>query len=251
MKNKSIILSVIGFAATATGIFLIPFVLFNIEYRSEYFYYKVIWVEFLGIIFWSYIYYYFFLFSKDVKNKNYIRVFPAISVAIISYLSISFILIIISSALPDYSMINRIHFIIQLICFITLIVIIILFLQTSKLNITDEQNKNDKIKTPMQLITDLKNVLLLYEQNDIPKNNILIITLQSLIDKINYSLPHEWNILNNQLYSNYILEFDSLIDSIITSDYNVEINDEILNHHISQLNFLNNKIDLIVDSLKK
>src|SRR4030042_6163560 len=156
-KKLSFITS-IGYLSFAIVFFLVPIILISPDSRSDYFWIKILWAEFLLLLMWMTIG--GFLFTVVVEKYPRIAgVLPSLSIVIGIYSLLSISVMILSSFLPDTNFYWKFHLIFQLI--ISAIAIsITCFLSITPITAgTGSMSIDNSISPPDYLAIQLRNLI--------------------------------------------------------------------------------------------
>ncbi len=208
--------SIAGFLITAITVVILPLLVIPAEHRSEYFWFKILWVEVLAALAWGYLGggIQSILYSS-VKGNRSAAVIPALGLTVFSYIGLSLMILISSSFLPDNSWVHRYHVAFQV--FITFLFLIInIGLYTSAVIASrDLKTFSPEVKTPQQLA-----VMLQSEESrlssiaEVTKDiKVFMQSLKSLREKISYSLPSIQIVGDNPQYLDFVGQVNAFISA--------------------------------------
>lgn len=210
--------AIAGFLITAITVIILPIVVVPANFRSEYFWIKILWTEYLAIIVWCYIGWaptVISLSSKQEKGQE-AAVVPGVGVVIFFYVGVSLFFLLSSAYAPDNEWLSRFQLARQIISTLIFFVICIGFYKVAKTANQDNISAPPDVKTPEQLAVELR-----AEESRIQNitGEALEIkqfaqTYKSLREKINYSLPSINNIGNDPQYADFISQVNDLVNSV-------------------------------------
>lgn len=107
-----------GWLITALAIVLVAPLFVAEEYRSDYFWYRVLWTEVLSLLFWLSASFYFLVTSAQKDSvTRFGGIAPTVSIVTAVYALLSFSAMVIHAFLSASDTANRIHWILQIIFF--------------------------------------------------------------------------------------------------------------------------------------
>jgi len=252
MKTDSISkASIAGFFITAITVVILPLLVIPAEHRSEYFWFKILWVEVLAALAWGYLGggIQAVLYSA-IQGDRSAAVIPALGITVFSYIGLSLMILLSSSFASDNSWVNRYHLALQIfITFLFLITNVGLY-TTAVIASRDSKTFSSDVKTPEQLA-----VMLNAEESrlsgiaEVTKDvKVFIQSLKSLREKISYSLPSIQIIGDNPQYLNFVRQVNNFIDSAKNCSDESAINKTGLRETAESLS---RQVDVIAASSKK
>ncbi len=230
MNNKSskqILYGVIaGYLATSFTVVLIPIILIKPESRSDFFWFRIGWVELLTFLTWSVLGYQLIIILRPNQIKGSITgILPTIFLSVIIYSILSFGLIILSSYLPENSFVQRWHIVGQ-ICLAFLLIVLVVSLYFSNIGAArTPDDSSPSISNPEKLVLLLKsteerlnNLVIDYSQSHLTE---VIRHVKLLREKLYYSN------LNNAIAENRVeyLELENDIRSLLKETENIFLGD--------------------------
>lgn len=236
IQNLSIIIAVIVMSA----VLAIALLLQDPSQRSEYFWTRLAWIEFLiGLCFlFTNNYFLSIIFGENVKEKG--GAMPALGSIIYLYSFLSSILVIVTSFLPDNNLISRFHFILQILL-IASFAIIYLLINLSLAAALSGSSIPKNVIPPSQLITKISMLEKRFKNNFSSNENVeLIKTIKKLRESIQFSIPNSGKSLNSIEYQSFITKIDHLYEDAKSNSLNFD-DANTLNDIIKKLN------DLIID----
>ena len=209
--------SIVGFFITAITVVILPLLIIPAEHRSEYFWFKILWVEVLAALAWGYLGggMQSILYSSTQGNRS-AALIPALGITVFFYIGFSLIFLLSSSYSSDNSWLNRYHLALQVfITFLFLITNIGLYtiaIITSK----DSKTFSSEVKTPEQLAVMLQSeeTRLSIIPEATKEVKLLIQSLKSLREKISYSLPTIQIMGNDPQYIDFVGQVNTFIGSV-------------------------------------
>ena len=211
VKKTAKLSAIIGYLITAAAIVVLPSVLVSQQDRSNYFWYRIVWSEFLALVMWSYIGG-FFLFAQlgGNKVKGLGGILPATGAAIGLYVAISFILII---AFPDPS--SKFHIAAQIVLLVCLVLLFAFFQFARAGAVVGTEPIPSDLRTPQQLSMAVKAnedrlFQLLTGQNVSGDVRRLHDALKGLRESIAYSLPYVGSIGTSAEYRTFVAQIEQL-----------------------------------------
>ena len=95
-RQQLLIVSILGYLITAVAVILVPVIAIVARDRSDYFWYKIVWTEFLTLLVWVYFGSYLYFITPGVKKPaRFGGILPPTGFVVLGYAIFSFILIII------------------------------------------------------------------------------------------------------------------------------------------------------------
>lgn len=203
--------AVIGYLVTAAAVIALPVVLVSQQGRSDYFWHRIIWTEFLALIAWGY-FGGFLLFTMPggSKTRGLGGILPASGVTIGLYVAISFVLVV---AFPNLS--SKFHVTAQIALLVCLVVVSV-FLQFARAGaVAGAEPIPQGLRSPQHLSGILKAhqdriFSTLSGQNASGDVRKLHDTLKSLRETIEYSLPHVGSIGASPDYRDFVAQTERL-----------------------------------------
>jgi|GEM_PF-3105795 len=193
----------IGFAATSIAVIAVPMLLNEPKGRSEYFWYRVAWSEFLVTLVWIYLSGFISLvFPRYRSQKGLGAILPSIGVVIFIYALSSFAFMLLETYLPSFKTIN----LVSQVCLAAIAIVILVFIHFSRVSgITGTENVVNA-PSPKKLILEIAN-----QENhlserefgdDIKADQILTLerTLKELKESIAYSIQQVGGVEGNEAY---------------------------------------------------
>lgn len=208
--------SIVGFFITAITVVILPLLIIPAEHRSEYFWFKILWVEVLAALAWGYLGggIQSILYSSTQGNRS-VALIPALGITVFFYIGLSLIFLISSSFSSGNSLLYRYHLALQVfITFLFLVTNVGLY-TTAIIASKDSKTFSAEVETPEQL-----SVMLQSEESRfsiIPETTkevkLFIQLLKSLREKISYSLPTIQIIGDDPQYLDFVKQVNTFIDS--------------------------------------
>jgi len=216
--------TIIGFIVTSITIISIPLILTKPTMRSPFFWQRIAWTEFLAALVWAYIGGFFSLvIPKNRSIRGLGAVLPALGIIIFIYTASSFILMMIAAYFPQFSSLNMAS---QVYRAAGLVIIVVFLFFSWITGIADSQPIPQGIHTPKELTIYLQqeeNALLsrrnLIDSSEIvDKINALQISLKTLREKIQYSIPYAGRIGANNGY----IDFSNAVNKLCEDCSNLD-----------------------------
>jgi hypothetical protein len=114
----------VGYAASAVIIFAVPVLLISGEHRSQSFWPRVAWTEFLAFLVWGYFAWFFRVATKQsLVREGTSGIAPAIGVLVAAYALVSFVLMSLHALLPSVDFLNRFHLAAQIVVVAVFIIV--------------------------------------------------------------------------------------------------------------------------------
>lgn len=248
--------TIIGFVVTSITIALVPLILTETASRSPFFWQRIAWTEFLAALIWAYIGGFFSLViprNRSVRGLG--AVLPALGIAIFFYSISSFILMMIAAYFP---MVNSLNMASQIYRAAGLVIIVIFLFFSWISGMVDAEAIPEGVHTPKDLTISLQSQEnALFAQQGFPtssdlkdKVNTLRISLKSLREKIQYSIPHAGKIGSDAAYINFSNAVIKLCEDC--SDMNSQTLDiDKLQSIIQYVSDLNSQVNNIAQNLRK
>lgn len=216
--------TIIGFIVTSITIISVPLILTEPALRSPHFWQRIAWTEFLAALVWAYIGGFFSLvIPKNRSIRGLGAVLPALGIIIFFYAASSFILMMIAAYFPQFSSLNMA---LQLYRAAGLVIIVIFLFFSWITGVADSHPIPPGIYTPKELIISLQREekVLLSQRNLISSSEIvdkihaLQISLKTLREKIQYSIPHAGRIGANNGY----IDFSNAVNKLCEDCSNLD-----------------------------
>lgn len=247
--------TLIGFVVTCITIVLVPLLLNDPASRSVYFWQRIVWTEFLAALIWAYIGGFFSLIiPKNRSIRGLGGVLPALGIVIFFYSISSFIMMMIAAYFPQINYLNMAS---QIYRAAGLIVVIIFLFFSWISGMADTNAIPEGVRSPKDLIIALQsqeNALLSQQSFLISKDHkdkvaLLINSLKSLREKIQYSIPHVGKIGSDNKYVAFSNDVIHLCETC--SALNVQAIDiERIQSDIKQISVLNSRVQSIAHNLR-
>jgi len=257
--QKFKIATIVGFITTGLAIISISVILVPAENRSEWFWYRIFWSEFLFLLNWAYFGGFFaIVFTNKSRGKSSGGIIPGVGIVIFFYSLLSLGLMLCHSWYPDFEFLNRLHFASQIFLTATTVILMVLIYYSFSLAETGTKSSKSAIKTPSQLGSMLFSeesefiARINHIQNGF-ENQISIIRdgLKSLREKITYSIPEYGNLGKNSDYIDFVVAIENFcFDISKIKKMNVASDSEYIDMK-NRADSLALKVDLIVEKLKR
>ena len=247
----------ISYIVLAIAIMLMPIVLIPKGSRSDYFWLRILWTEFLAFLVWCYFGGFFSIFlSKDQDSRRIGEIYPSLGIIVLVYAVVSFLLMILSISFEGNQTLNRIHISAQiLITAIALITYVSLYLAIPTAE-SDAEPIPKGIKKPDELSAllfkneeRLRSTFTSGTSSDDIRN--LFEAIKSLREKIKYSLQHVGAIGQSEEYLQFTEEVLDLNARLSSLEYSGEENVKEIENTFNLTNSLLREVGLIINSLKK
>jgi len=247
--------TVIGFLATGITILCVPIILTASNTRSQFFWNRILWAEFLAVLVWAYIGGFFSLvIPKNRSIRGLGAIMPALGVIIFFYAISSLIVMIAAAYFPQIGYLNTVS---QIYKTAGLIIIIVFFFFSWIAGTADTEPIPDEVYTPQELAMSLQREenMLISQIELVPtqikdKFNTFIICLKNIRERVQYSIPHVGRIGTDKGFILFANTVTDLCDEC--SCLNLQLlDDDKLQSLISKASSLNNSITTIVQTLKR
>ena len=190
------------------AVLIISFIFKNPAQQSDGFWFKLIWVELLILLTFLFTTGYFSRVIHHEHLKEQGGAMPALGVAIYSYASLSILLIILSSILPDSHWLLKIHLICQVILFCAFAFIYVMI----NLALTGAQSgtiSSADAVTPAMLQSKLEMVANQFKYAEEVEGQIILIdNIKSLCEVLRYNIPNHGRHLDSLEYQTFVLNVE-------------------------------------------
>jgi hypothetical protein len=249
--------SVVGFLITAITIAVLPMLIVQPENRSEYFWQRILWTEFLAIIFWVFQGNFIaVVFPTGKDSKGLAGMLPSLGIVITFYTTASLILLLVHAWYPNNEVLNHFHLPAQVVIAAIALLTSIFLTYSLPAPGYDAEPIPRELKSPSEL------GMLLHTEEDrfSPsglKGNIqdevisLYNAIKSLREKLIYSLQGVGAIGTNQNYIGFVKDVQTFCQDISSLDWSNEQPKTLFVQFINQADQLKRRVDLIADSLKR
>lgn len=227
------IATLIGFCATSVAIFIIPQLLIEVAERSDQFWQRVLWTEFLALLIWLYIGGFFSLVSPRYRAVQGLgAILPSIGIVIICYAVISFTIMMVASYFPQ---LRPIHYASQIDRFAGLIVIAVFLYFSWRTGIAGAEPIPERILSPKQLIILLQQLEMAITRDvksAVESENVALLvamggSLRKLRETISYSMPHVGALGTNIKYAEFSSKIAHLCADISAVNLKTDIKERI------------------------
>ncbi len=215
-SQRIVLTNLAGYAITAIGIFGIGLLVVPVESRSNLFWPRMLWTEFLALLIWSSLTAFFRNAALGREDqKKVMGVLPATQMILVVYAVLSFLLMIARSHMQETGLGNRMHLMLQ----IGLAVVSgILFVF---LNIASTVAGHGLEKTFASGMTPAELCVAIKEQGDrihgfpkLPSSTQMERSLKSLREKIQYGLPTVGSVGTSSAYREFSQEVQAICDEL-------------------------------------
>ena len=232
-----------GWLITALAIVLVAPLFVAEEYRSDYFWYRVLWTEVLCLLLWVSVSFYFLVSSiqKDSVTR-FGGIVPTVSIVTVVYALLSFSVMMIHAFLATDDTTNRIHWILQ-ITFLTIATLSIVFLSVAREAATSGLRfGNVKAHSPKEL-----HDLLVVQETSLrtPTSHELRASIKQLREALVYSLNESASLAELPDYQEFCRGIEALCVSIAGLPSAVEKNTDQFNSLCQSAITLTTKTKLI------
>ncbi len=218
--QRILLTSAAGYAITAIGIFGIGLLVVPTESRSNLFWPRMLWTEFLALLIWFSLTAFFRNAALGREDKNRVMgILPATQMILVIYAALSFLLMITHSHMQETGLGNRMHLMLQIgLAAVTGILFVFL-------NITSAAAGHGLEKTfafgmsPAELCASIR------EQEErihgfpkLPSSTQMERSLKSLREKIHYSLPAVGQLGASSAYREFSQEVQAACDELAFQD---------------------------------
>ena len=220
-KRGVALATILGFAATSIAIFALALTLIDPADRSEFFWRRVIWTEFLAGLVWAYIGGFFsLLVRKNRSVKGLGAILPGLGVAIFFYAGSSFLFMMATAFWPgagSWELVSQIYK-------ITGLIIVVIFLYFAwAAGVAETEPIPAGVLTPNELAILLRrgeNAIQVKQGSCVEADlrerlDSLRLTLKALREKIEYSIPHAGRIGEDASYVAFSGEIKKLCNECL------------------------------------
>lgn len=218
--QRVVLTSVAGYAITAIGIFGIGLLVVPVESRSNLFWPRMLWTEFLALLIWSSLTAFFrnAVVGRE-DQKKVMGVLPASQLILIVYAVLSFLLMIVHSQMQESGLGNRMHLMLQ-IGLAAAVGILFVFL-----NITSAAAGHGLEKTFASGMSPAELCAAIKEQEErihgfprLASSALIEKSLKTLREKIQYGLPTAGTIGASSAYREFGAEVQTVCDELALQD---------------------------------
>ena len=201
-----------GWLITALAIVLVAPLFVAEEYRSDYFWYRVLWTEVLCLLFWVSASFYFLVSSAQKDSvTRFGGIAPTVSIVTAVYALLSFSVMVIHAFLYASDTTNRIHWILQ-ITFLAVAALSVVFLSVAREAATSRLAfDNAKAHSPKEL-----HDLLAVQETSLrsPASHELRASIKQLREALVYSLNESASLAERPDYQELCRGIETLCESI-------------------------------------
>jgi hypothetical protein len=177
----------VGACTTCVVVFAIAVILVPPELRSEHFWPKLLWAEFLTVVVWATITGFFELVLRSDQSHGLGGILPALVLVVTVYAVSSVLVMVVHSWLPESDLGSRIHWAMQVFRFGSMVLMIVALVASLAGARSGAEPLPPGVLAPKNLAQHLKTTAVRLEQSgqkDLSKE------LKRLGERIVYGLPH-------------------------------------------------------------
>lgn len=245
------IAALIGFLVTAAAIIVIPLLLFSPAGRSAYFWTRIIWTEFLALLFWGFVGGLFYIFAPATPSpRERGGVFPTLGVITFIYVILSFTFLLLNAVLPNVKFLFTFQLPGQIILLLAYLVLGIGLYFSMAVARGGAQPLPQGVLSPAQLAALLKSEeeKLASLSSSVPLRD----SIKALREKILYSLPHAGaSIGESAAYASFSQDVDGFYHEVSSLDLSVDEIKSRFTDFASKADSLRLRVDVIAESIKK
>lgn len=252
-QSKLKIVAVAGWAISALAILGTSTLLIAPEHRSQHFWYRVLWAQFLAALVWSVI---GGFTSNGMLGRKAPRaeggIWPSFGLVVFTYASLSFALMLFHSYLPENDFLNRYHLASQ-IALSALAGTLCIFLAIARTAAAHGiEPIPEGIRSPPELAAMLKTeesrLTQGCKQND---SEGLTGALKTLRERIQYSLPHVGEIGTRPEYKTFSVAVESVCRKLAEAARKPVAAENQTANFKQEISDLATKVELIADGLNR
>lgn len=251
--SKQKIVAAAGWAISALAILGVSTILVTPEHRSQYFWYRVLWAQFVAALVWAF---YGGFISNSLLGRKAPRaeggILPSFGIAVVAYAGLSLALMLAHAFLPENDFLNRFHLTGQILLMAGVGTLCVFFNFARAGAVHGTEPIPEGIRSPNELSALLKAEESRLTQGDTRDDfEPLASVLKSLRERIQYSLPHVGEIGTRSDYKLFSAAVEKACQKVATNSrqpVTAENHTAALQQELSDLAL---KVDMIAEGLKR